>query len=226
VTLLEHKLKWKGIADLVEIGWQSCAITDFKTGDRSESHKLQLLIYALLWRGDTELNPKSSLATRLVLSYTEKEEEQAVPTGEELDKLAAELQIKTQAVRQQIDTEMPTANVSEQNCTSCQVRSICKDYWNPAKRPRLSVRQDAKDDLEVVLREQRGQTTWEAECRVSSLISPSSIILIRGTASDTILSEHFRPGMSIRLTDAYVVLRELGEIPLVHFTNSTEPLFL
>jgi hypothetical protein len=101
-----------------------------------------------------------------------------------------------------------------------------EDYWNPAKRPKLSAPQSFKDDLEVVLRAQRGQTTWEAECRVSSVIPPSTTVLIRCSAADTIVCEHFQPGRSIRLTEAYVVLRDSGELPLVHVTTFTEPIFL
>ncbi len=70
IELRVPQMRWKGRADLVTIDSESCVITDFKTGESSADHELQLKIYALLWSRDEVLNPGALLASRLVLAYS------------------------------------------------------------------------------------------------------------------------------------------------------------
>ena len=47
----------------------SCTIEDFKSGEPSDDHLLQLQIYALLWCHDEELNPAKTAIDKLVICY-------------------------------------------------------------------------------------------------------------------------------------------------------------
>ena len=138
VELRDEQLGWKGIADLLSISEDDCAITDFKTGERSECHELQVRIYALLWARDNELNPSGRHATRLVLSYSQGEHDvTSLDDVWEENALAADLRTRTAAVRQALQSPEPKANVSEENCRTCEVRHLCNEYWN-AIRPKAA----------------------------------------------------------------------------------------
>lgn len=226
IELIDPNLKWRGLADLLELDGTVCTITDLKTGQRSEAHKSQIMLYALLWRSDNELNPKSLLPTRLVLSYPDGDETLSPPTSQELDLLALELRTRTDQVRSKMDAPPPEANVSEENCKSCGVRLICQEYWSPEKRPKAAQVQTGYDDIELVLLRQLGQTTWEAESRVSSVLKYPTKILVRVSPADQLICEQFKPGLVVRLAETLLILRASDEMPLVQITTSTEPLFL
>jgi len=226
VELRDPNLKWRGLVDLLEVDGAACTITDIKTGEKSEAHKAQIMVYAILWRDDNELNPKASLPSQLVLSYPDADEVLPAPTSQDLDRLTHELRNRSNLVRMKIDTNLPEANVSEENCRGCQVRLICQEYWSPAKRPTSPPTQTNSDDIEVVLLKQLGQTTWEAECRVSSILKHSTKILIRFSSADRLIGEHFKCGIVVRLAGALLILRDAAEMPLLQITTATEPLFL
>ena len=69
VELRHPGIKWRGFADLIELHDDFCIIEDFKSGEPSDDHLLQLQIYALLWSHDDELNPAKTAVDKLVISY-------------------------------------------------------------------------------------------------------------------------------------------------------------
>lgn len=253
VELRDEQLGWKGIADLLSISEDDCAITDFKTGERSERHEFQVRIYALLWARDNELNPSGRRATRLVLSYSQGEHDVAcLDDVREENDLAADLRTRTAAVRQALQSPEPKANVSEENCRTCEVRHLCNEYWGaigpkPVDRPErgaplrtaqlFSERRDqwlAKtvsktaskqalfDDIEVILQQRRTDITWEAECWASTILQPGSRTLVRMPTIAASFAEQFQAGDRIRFTDALVAVPEQGGLPLVQAIASTE----
>ena len=226
VELRDPNLKWRGLADVIDLTDSECEISDLKTGAKSDSHKDQVMVYAVLWRGDPQLNPKGLLPTRLVLSYADGDEVLPTPTSQDLNRLASDLQIRTDQVRSELNLIPPEAKVTEENCKSCQVRLICNEYWNPVYRPKAALIQTSYDDIEVELLRQLGQTAWEAACRVSTLLKPTTKILIRFSSADQILREQFELRGIVRLTGALLILREAPEMPLLQIMENTEPLFL
>ena len=252
VELRDEQLGWKGVADLLSISEDDCAITDFKTGERSERHELQVRIYALLWARDNELNPSGRRATRLVLSYSHGEHDVTrLSDVQEENTLADELRARTVAVREALRSPEPKANVSEENCRTCEVRHLCNEYWS-AIRPKgvdspkgatfraaqlFSERRDqwlAKansktaskqalfDDIEVILQQQRTDVTWEAECWASTILQPCSRTLVRLPTMAASFAKQFQAGDRIRFTDALVAVPEPGGLPLVQAIASTE----
>jgi len=84
VTLRNTDLDWIGKADLITLSDCTCEIADFKTGMESDSHRLQVRIYALLWARDRRVNPNGRLATRLALIYRSSVVDVPAPTAPEL----------------------------------------------------------------------------------------------------------------------------------------------
>jgi hypothetical protein len=241
---------------LLSISEDDCAITDFKTGERSERHELQVRIYALLWARDNELNPSGRRATRLVLSYSQGEHDvTGLDDVREENALAADLKTRTAAVRQALQSPEPKANVSEENCRSCEVRHLCNEYWGaigpkavdrqgkgaplPAAQlfserreqwiakttSKTASKQALFDDIEVILQQQRTDITWEAECWSSTILQPCSRTLVRLPAMAASFGNHFQSGDRIRFTDALVAVPEPGGPPLVQAIPGTELLF-
>jgi hypothetical protein len=257
VELRDEQLGWKGIADLLCISEDDCAITDFKTGERSERHELQLRIYALLWAKDCELNPSRRPATRLVLSYAHGEHDVMCPDDVQKEKaLAVDLRTRTAAVRRALQSVEPKANVSEENCRTCEVRHLCNEYWGAIRHkaaetsakdatlgvPELFAERRAQwmakaasktpgkqalfDDIEVILQQRRTDITWEAECWASTVLQSRSRTLVRLPAMAAAFVNQFHTGDRFRFTDALVAVPEPGGLPLVQAIPTTEMLVL
>jgi hypothetical protein len=253
VELRDEQLRWKGIADMLCIGDDGCTITDFKTGERFDDHELQLRIYALLWARDNELNPSGRPATSLVLSYPHGEHEVThLDSVLEESALATDLRTRTAAVRQALQSPEPKANVSEENCRTCEVRHLCNEYWSAigpksvdtsaraghsgipelfserrdqwlAKTAsKTATKQTLFDDIEVILQRRRTDITWEAECWASTVLQPRSRILLRLPVTAASFGDQFQPGDRIRLTDALLAAPEPGGLPLVQALANTE----
>jgi CRISPR/Cas system-associated exonuclease Cas4 (RecB family) len=226
--LRDATIKFRGIADSIEVGDSGCTITDFKTGEESENHEFQLRVYALLWQNDSELNPAGRPATKLTLSYPRADQNVAVPTESELADLSKELNSRCETVRKEIGMSLPKANLSNENCSRCEVRQLCEQYWTAARHKASAVPTlDASfDDIEIVLGAKRVETLWEAECSVSSVIRKGSRILVRVPTSETLAQQCFIGGQRVRLTDVLVSARDADELPLVNITAATELFFV
>lgn len=129
VDLRADDLGWHGIADLITVSRTVCEIRDFKTGAWSPQHELQLRTYALLWARDGNLNPDGRVASRLVLSYEEGEQEVPAPNEEELLDLENELRRRAKEAVSDVRAKPPQARPSQENCGYCPVRHLCEEYW-------------------------------------------------------------------------------------------------
>ncbi len=225
--LRDAALKFRGVADTIEVGQTGCTITDFKIGTKSENHEFQLRVYALLWQKDFESNPAGTPATKLVLSYPRADQRVPVPREAELADLSKELKRRSETVRAEIRNSSPKANLSIENCSRCQVRQLCTQYWTKDRQKSVAVPSlDACfDDIEIVLSARRAETLWEAECSASSVLQQGSRVLVRVPASETVAQRYFISNQRVRLTDALVSARD-EELPLVNITAATEFLFL
>jgi CRISPR/Cas system-associated exonuclease Cas4 (RecB family) len=226
VELRDEALRWKGFADLIEVQGSDVAIVDFKTGDKSDVHELQIRIYALLWLRDAELNPAATPAAKLILSYPRGDEVLPGITQAQANELAAELKTRTDRVRESLHAEKLKANLSAEHCGKCQVRHLCPEYWTPMRQkaaPRANGKQMYFDDVELVITQRRGDTVWDAMCSTSDLLLPSAKVMVRIQPIASVIEDQLIPGTRIRLTDALVSIRD-GDTPLVHMMNSTEVL--
>jgi CRISPR/Cas system-associated exonuclease Cas4 (RecB family) len=226
--LRDTALKFRGIADSIEVAQTGCTITDFKTGTKSENHEFQLRVYALLWQRDFELNPAGRTATKLILSYPCAGQSVPVPTESELADLSKDLKTRSETARAEVGSSSPKANLSIENCGRCQVRQLCTQYWTKDRQKSSAVPDpDACfDDIEIVLSTRRVETLWEAECVASSVLQQGVRLLVRIPASEIVAQERFTSGQRVRLTDAFVSARDGEDLPLVSLTAATEFLFL
>jgi hypothetical protein len=226
IDLIDRGSMWKGFADLIEIREGGCAITDFKSGRRSDAHETQLLVYAWLWQNDTERNPGQIPVKRLVLSYVEGEVELPTPSADKLSSVIQDLRIRTIAVREAMAGTLPEAKVDLKLCRDCSVRLLCDEYWALARN--VSAKGDnisTSDDVEVTLLDRQTNRAWEAACCVSSCVPVKKRrVLIRFNASDFELEAEMSAGKTVRFTEAYVVTGGEGEMPVVQVTSRTEPL--
>jgi len=228
VDLMDQANMWKGFADLIEIRKGECTITDFKSGSRSDRHDTQLLVYAWLWRNDTDRNPEKLPAKRLTLSYMQGEVEVPVPSVEKLDMVIQDLQNRTSAVRLAMASITPEAKVDFATCRDCSVRLLCDEYWTKPRPNSVGANNVSKfDDVEVTLLERQTNRTWEAECRVSRSVPVNRRrVLIRLSESDFELEAEMNAGNVVRFADAYVLPGGEEEMPIVQITSGTEPLFV
>jgi hypothetical protein len=228
VELRDEKLKWKGIADLIEFLGDRSVITDFKTGDKSDSHILQLRVYALLWARDGDVNPMATPAVKLILSYPPADHVLPGLNQAETGALEVDLKARADLVRKSFEGEKTQARPSVENCTGCHVRHICAEYWTAQRQKRTLSGNSTEysfDDVGVVLSERRGDSTWEARCEISDLIPSSARILLRLSYATTEIGNRLTPGTRLRLIDAFVTAGD-GEMPLVQMTSVTEILLL
>ena len=100
VELRVPSLGWFGVADYIDLSEDRCNIVDFKTGAPEEDHKSQLLIYAVLWARDREINANGHIADKLTLSYPSGKVDMAAPSEAELKELEEKIKKRTKAVRE------------------------------------------------------------------------------------------------------------------------------
>ncbi|MEC9363125.1 MAG: PD-(D/E)XK nuclease family protein [Pseudomonadota bacterium] len=194
VELRAKSIGWKGKADLLVLGADSCQITDFKTGIASEAHKLQVRVYAVLWRLDNDLNPTGRLADRLVLTYENRDVEVAAPVAEEIEALRHDLLARRHASEGALAARPPEARPSPENCRYCCVRQLCDAYWTGAS---LAISDDGRfGDVELRISSQHGPTSWDAIVIRARDFPPNMPALLRLQQPDD-----FAPGSHIRVLD-------------------------
>ena len=101
VDLRDAGLMWKGRVDMLILSEDGCTITDIKTGQRDDSHRLQLHIYALLWDADGELNNRHTPVISLQLSYGAGVVFVNLPTQDDATALKEDLLERTIRIRQE-----------------------------------------------------------------------------------------------------------------------------
>lgn len=160
VELRAESIGWKGKVDLLAIGNDACAITDFKTGAPADAHGFQVRVYATIWRLDDELNPSGRLIDRLILSYEKHEIEVPPPSAHEIDEFRDELVARGRACEAALAAPIPAARPSTETCQFCGVRQLCDAYWAGATQ---AISDDGRFcDIELKLTGRHGPTSWAA----------------------------------------------------------------
>lgn len=121
---LEHPvLPLAGIIDLVSLEQDSgVSIVDFKTGAAKDSHRQQLLLYALLWWRVTELPP-----TRIEAQYLNDGWQEMVSEAE-LECAERKIEGEIENAVKSISHQPGPARVGPA-CARCPVRARCDDGW-------------------------------------------------------------------------------------------------
>lgn len=203
VEIRDPILKWRGIADLIELTDSCCSITDFKSGSSSDDHVFQIRLYALLWLRDTELNPEALPASSLTLSYPSEQKDIDFQEADQTS-FRSELQARTKLVRAAITGTSSKAVLSGDICPQCDVRQLCKEYWTSA-RPipsQQNVSNCRFDDVQLLLKSKKGESTWLAEAQIASYLKIPAALLLRWSSEQFRIFEHLKPGTMIRLTGA------------------------
>lgn len=190
VALEAPDLRVRGRADLLSIAEGRCSITDFKTGEPSESHHYQLRLYELLWREDHETNPEGIPVSDLIVMYEDSEERWEGFEEPELDALRDDLETRIETLTDELDRRPPEARPHPDTCAFCQVRQLCDDYWaSPNLHPSLSSREDGSlVDCEISVEGRMGPRSWSVD-----LGGTAMILRTRNEA------QRFDPGSKIRV---------------------------
>lgn len=165
IDLRVPHLGWKGRADLLALAPDECEITDFKTGEASDEHALQLQTYALLWNRDEILNPAGRLATRLVLAHPHADVAVPAPTSAELAELENQLATRGATARALVTVHPPEARPSARQCRYCGVRQMCETFWRPEIQQLLADQTGETEpsfvDVQVSVQRRHGSKSWD-----------------------------------------------------------------
>ena len=137
-----------------------CTIIDLKSGVfASEEHKEQLIVYAMLWSTDLDRNPASLPVRSLQIVYSSGAVAVAVPNHIQIQAFRKDLIESSELVRSALNASAVAANPSQDNCRYCQVKLLCRPYWE-------SLSSFSKDEHlsnnQVTLIEARGDRAWVA----------------------------------------------------------------
>jgi hypothetical protein len=200
-VLQAPQIGWKGKVDLLVLTDTECEISDFKTGARDDAHAFQLLVYALLWRLDGELNPRKRDVTRLEIAYVNEDVQVPTPDVGQLEELKQLLIVRREAAQQAISARPPVALPSSDNCRYCGVRQLCHEYWTPETQSSLTTAADARrfEDAEIAIVGRHGHLSWDAKVLLSRSVPTGRRALLR-TQEPLNLTE----GARLRVIDAAI----------------------
>lgn len=228
VELRHPGIKWRGFADLIELHDDFCTIEDFKSGEPSDNHLLQLQIYALLWSHDEELNPAKTAVDKLVICYPNGD--RIVPHDKKsCSKLAQELQARTKAVHKAVSGSESQANLDAERCPQCDVRHLCSAYWSESRPASFGDPVTARvqvDDVQLALRSRKAQNTWSAECQLSNHIPVGSTVLLRWMPKEFVVLDQLLPGSEVRLSGALLSYSEDAKLQIVSCSMATDLILL
>jgi hypothetical protein len=215
IELREPEMKWKGRVDAITLFNDSCSISDLKTGEPSESHIEQLRVYSVLWDGDRDLNPDRLPVSGLKIFYGSSVIYLDLPTKETLAEWRSAIVDRTERAEQELAVSPPPARPSPENCSGCQVKLLCDEYW----KLRAQGLEEPFQDLELNLLSKRGDFGWVAQDTRNGAASRE--LLFTRPDGRVPYWDELTPGVRIRLTDAHYTDRE-GETPLVLPTTFSE----
>ncbi|WP_323672961.1 PD-(D/E)XK nuclease family protein [Candidatus Poriferisodalis multihospitum] len=170
-TLVAEEARFAGRLDLLVVHSDRADIMDFKTGQPSERHNLQLHLYGLLWQLDETANARRLPVGSLVLGYVDGAVEVEPPSdwGELHDWLRDEIANAESQVRAQSPAATPSVE-----CWHCPVRQLCDEYWDSPFTG--GVPDSSFVDREVSILSRNGPTSW-----LGRLTRDGSEVLLRSS---------------------------------------------
>jgi hypothetical protein len=224
VDLRDTVLMWKGRVDMLTLSEEGCSISDIKTGQPDDSHRLQLLIYALLWSADSDLNDHQTPVISLQIGYGAGVTTVKVPTQDESSALRADLSKRTFQIRQELSLPVVPAKPCPSNCGYCDVKLLCDDFWIAV--PTMASPADRFRDIELILTRQESDSVWVATTTSVKVDSQKGEVLIKRPSEGVSFWAELEPRCKLRLTDAMVTYGQPDEKPLISITAFTEPLLI
>lgn len=224
VTLKHKQMMWTGRLDVVAVADEGCTISDLKTSSPASDHQEQMRVYAMLWDGDDELNPRRTPVATLELIYGSGHVLVRVPVALELDQLKRDLTTRTDLVKNDLSLAIVPAKPTRENCQYCQVKLLCDHYWS-----NLAVLGNAGRGLSnvvVIADEARDDHTWFARVSSSEEQLGSRRIVLRKFDGGSLFWSDIKPGTTIRLTDVLLSIRDPEDLPLISLTMLSEALFI
>jgi PD-(D/E)XK nuclease superfamily len=223
VELVDASIGWRGVADVVVLSVDGCRIIDFKTGRPDQEHRRQMWVYAMLWNCDRETNPGQVPVKKLTLIYTSGSVDVPVPSREEMAAFRKSLIEGSEDLKDKLGSKRVPATPSVETCRYCQVKLLCDAYWKdlPAHEPG-----ERFSNAELELVEKRGDRGWLAQVRSHKNLAPGEQLLLRCFESGSAFWSDLRPGLSLRVTDATLSIREPDDIPALNLSMLSEALFL
>ncbi len=217
----------RGKIDLLVLGNDACEITDFKTGAPSERHTVQILVYALLWSRDADLNPDRRRADRLVLAYQDGNVEVPSPSDSDLDALERHLSVQSAAAREAVSQRPPQARLDPLRCPHCDVRHLCAEYWTREARHGIGAAMASRDigDVALAVTAAHGPSSWDGLVVSSANAAKGQRALLRAENR----SIHPIPGAIVRVLSAHVtpaIQEDDSEPVLIVTLGSASELFL
>jgi hypothetical protein len=155
VKLTHPRLPFLGILDRVQCVGEQVEVIDFKTGKPSDTHRRQLLRYALLWWRTTGDVPSRVSAQYLdgVQSWTVKQEA--------LEDIEAELVTKLTLLTEALSAHPAVAKPGV-GCVNCAVRARCTEGWAACDAAALL---DGRGDAELIVTASAGEHGFLARAR-------------------------------------------------------------
>jgi len=216
VGLSAASLKWKGIADLIEItSERHVTIADYKTGEPKDDDEQQLLNYALLWARDAVRNPDYHPADRLVICYADKDREIKAPDATALTNLEKEVKRRTAAIRSLLLVDPPPATVGPHTCPFCDVRQLCEDYWRTRDSHPADKRAATFGDFELEVQHELSGSTYETKCLFASVVPFPRAVLLHVKSTYTKLEQLIQPGIRLRVLQVPVPPFDEDERPVI-----------
>jgi len=224
ILLKSAFLKWKGVADLIDVRPSNVAIVDFKTGEPSPHHADQVRTYALLWARDVDANPQGRLATDLVLSYPTGNVVISAPHEAELRTMESDLLARTASAKATMRAHEPPARVAPEHCSQCDVKHLCSEYWIPKIRKGLVGENRFEfDDIELLIEERLGESSWRCKCLVATHVPIGSSVLLRVGNDNATLARAIEPNSIFRVVGA--LISSSKDSPLVTSIVGSSELF-
>jgi hypothetical protein len=208
-------IAWKGRIDLLVIEADNCEITDFKTGQRDDTHQFQVSVYALLWNRDHELNPAQRRINHLYIAYANESVEYPSPSPAELAVLEQEITSRGESARRAIGLVPPEARPTKDSCRFCNVRHLCPEYWAALSRGRFSEEDPAPkfSDAQITITANHGPSSWDAQVDFSLAYIAGMRAIVRTNGDIT-----FQSGDRVRVLDVAISFEPEGPNPPVILT--------
>lgn len=165
IYLKDNDMSFGGIIDLVWKNGADTTIVDYKTGTKDENHLKQVQYYAVLWNrvtGQIPLNvevryPGETLSVKLSDSI--------------VDKIEEELTVRISKASNKLK-KYPAEGVCSYNCSFCDVRQFCDNYWRDKTLDQINKVTDRTAlDVEVMVDEEPSDFGFEGKTKCGQNIA-------------------------------------------------------
>jgi hypothetical protein len=160
IMLTAPKLRLTGRVDLLRVTSAGAHITDYKTGSEKPLHAEQLWLYALLWDLDRNANPGRLPVASLTAAYPGHDVAIPVPDEPALRDHEKQIAATIDEADAELTAAVPRAIPSAENCTHCDVRHLCDDYWSSVAPDPSSLPDETWFDCQGVVGTANGPRSW------------------------------------------------------------------